>query len=663
MYQKAVFWIFGWTSYVGILLVAALECGYPGTPAYGQPRPVKETYKPGEAVSFLCYHGYTLQGPMQRVCLPNGTWAGHLPLCDRSLSTVEHLASSHHTLSMYPAENSIDGDPRTCTYTDKLRPRWIRVDMRQNYRVRAVAITVPANIYAQAPAHLTIYAISVRDSTTASYHKCAAFNGIFATTTLKLSCSGGEVEGRYIHIEDNRNRIDYFSLCEIQIFVNKGTYECGDSERPAHSYSSKTETGSVIYHCVHGYKLLGAATRHCLQDGQWSDYQPICQEIICPPIDEIKHGRISYVSRQKEQLTLGTMINVSCDYGYRTSGSPLQCEESGQWSQGNLACEPIDCGVPSVHFDSEQYILLNGTTYGGVAIQRCGLKETMLVCREDGTWSPSDLDCAEQSVLSKLGLVEEEQNDVPIGILIGMAVVVLLLLLLVILVLLMKRKKVFRCNSADSLPSKETGSTLAATSPQPYENDAFYATIPVDNHDSAETKKTFMSTILFTKKKGSESNSTSTGKKDSVDSTSTQGCIYEEIGSKNKTKLTLRQNGHIDSLSTNSEVQPVYAQVDLDEKRRSRLVKTLTDHFEPVDPPSWENTYRAEESPSFDDVDLEPIKLRELPPIPDDSGSDITYASLCIPLDPPSFVRQSEHYDELKMNSVESIMKDNELYS
>lgn len=45
-----------------------------------------------------------------------------------------------------------------------------------------------------------------------------------ATTTLKLSCSGGEIEGRYIHIEDNRNRIDYFSLCEIQIFVNKGMF-------------------------------------------------------------------------------------------------------------------------------------------------------------------------------------------------------------------------------------------------------------------------------------------------------------------------------------------------------------------------------------------------------------------------------------------------------
>lgn len=51
-----------------------------------------------------------------------------------------------------------------------------------------------------------------------------SFSVFAATTTLKISCSGGEVEGRYIHIEDNRNRIDYFSLCEIQIFVNKGMF-------------------------------------------------------------------------------------------------------------------------------------------------------------------------------------------------------------------------------------------------------------------------------------------------------------------------------------------------------------------------------------------------------------------------------------------------------
>lgn len=239
------------------------------------------------------------------------------------------------------------------------------------------------------------------------------------------------------------------------------------------------------------------------------------------------------------------------------------------------------------------------------------------------------------------------------------------------------RRKNFRRNSTDSLPSKETGSTLAANSPQPYENDAFYATIPVDNQEPVETKKNFMSTILFTKKKSSDestnnSSSTTTSssndKKDSIDSTSTQGCIYEEIGAKHKkkNKLTFSRNGKTSSPMSNGESQPVYAQVDLDEKRRCRMVKSLTDvdqHFEPVDPPPWESTYIAEEAPSFDDVDLEPIKLRELPPIPDDSGSDITYASLCIPLDPPSLVGQSESYEHCRTQSLGSIMKDNELYS
>lgn len=54
-------------------------------------------------------------------------------------------------------------------------------------------------------------------------------------------------------------------------------YECGDAERPVHSYSLRTETGAVDYRCVHGYRLLGPVTRHCLQDGQWSHSQPVCQ--------------------------------------------------------------------------------------------------------------------------------------------------------------------------------------------------------------------------------------------------------------------------------------------------------------------------------------------------------------------------------------------------
>ncbi|XP_035214984.1 sushi, von Willebrand factor type A, EGF and pentraxin domain-containing protein 1-like [Stegodyphus dumicola] len=378
--------------------VAGLECGYPGAPAFGRPHPVKESYNPGEAVSFTCVQGYALQGPFQRVCMPNGTWVGPIPLCDRSLSSVEHQASSRQTLISYPANLSIDGDRETCAYTDKMRPRWIRIDMRRSQRVRAVAITIPNGIYSRDAAQLTIYAISVRDSTTASYHKCADFNGRFSSRTLKLSCAGGEVEGRYIHVEDKRNRVNYFSLCEVEVYANKGSYDCGEAERPTHAYSVRTETGAINYRCVYGYRLEGPPIRHCLQNGQWSLYQPICREIICPYLNEIEHGRIFYSGRKRDQLTLGTIANVSCDYGYRITGNPLQCEEDGSWSKGNLTCQPIECGMPFARHESEQYILLNGTTnYESIALLKCGDQEAILICREDGTWSIPELDCATQS--------------------------------------------------------------------------------------------------------------------------------------------------------------------------------------------------------------------------------------------------------------------------
>ncbi|GIY36846.1 uncharacterized protein CEXT_415641 [Caerostris extrusa] len=95
------------TGYDGIaeeipMIQSGLECGYPGAPAFGRPHPVKELYRPGDAVSFTCAHGHSLQGALQRVCLLNGTWAGLLPLCDRSLSSVDQQASSRQTLSLYP---------------------------------------------------------------------------------------------------------------------------------------------------------------------------------------------------------------------------------------------------------------------------------------------------------------------------------------------------------------------------------------------------------------------------------------------------------------------------------------------------------------------------------------------------------------------------------
>ncbi|GFT10184.1 uncharacterized protein NPIL_144961 [Nephila pilipes] len=74
-----------------------LECGYPGAPSFGRPHPVKESYRPGDAVSFTCAHGHSLQGPLQRVCLFNGTWGGQLPLCGIIPLGVDDLKTKLHS--------------------------------------------------------------------------------------------------------------------------------------------------------------------------------------------------------------------------------------------------------------------------------------------------------------------------------------------------------------------------------------------------------------------------------------------------------------------------------------------------------------------------------------------------------------------------------------
>ncbi|KAG8182500.1 hypothetical protein JTE90_020415 [Oedothorax gibbosus] len=624
-------------------------CGYPGAPAFGRPLPLKERYRPGDGVAFACEPGYALQGaPLQRQCTHEGTWAGDMPLCDRPLSWADLQASSRQTLSLYPAQKASDGDVSSCAYTEKLRPRWLRLDMGAEKRVRAVAITVPRGMYAQDAAQLTIYAISVRDSTTASYHKCATFSGRFASQTLRVQCAGGGVEGRYVHIEDNRRQTDYFSLCEIHVYAHKGSYECGEPERPLYGYSVRTETGAVNYRCLHGYRLQGPASRTCDESGKWQPReQPICVEITCPLLPTIPHGRLVYsgVTGVDSRPTLGSNTNLTCDYGFEPTGSAIVCGEDGRWIPlvDQLSCQPVDCGpLPSRH-SSERYVLLNGTRYGGVAILSCSTseegEEELIYCREDGKWTTPRMDCSPKEIgLSRLGLVEEDQGDVPTGAVIGMAVVVFLLLLTVIFVLLLKRRKVLRQNSADSLPRKEKD-TPSNPDPAPsYDNDAFYATIPPpDASDSSKERSSVFSTIIFPnqwrrRKSGSSS-------KDSGHSSSSgNGCIYEEVGKREEPK----EVGVGKTQGGVTAAEAVYAQVDLEEKRRSRLNRA--ERFEPVDPPEWEGTYRSEGA--YDEVDLEPIKLRELPPIPPiDEG--VTYASLSLPLDPPP---------------QPTVMKDNELY-
>lgn len=148
------------------------------------------------------------------------------------------------------------------------------------------------------------------------------------------------------------------------------------------------------------------------------------------------------------------------------------------------------------------------------------------------------------------------------------------------------RRKVLRQNSADSLPRKEKETPTNQDPPPSYDNDAFYATIPPpDSSDSSKERSSLFSTVLFPnhwrrRKSGSSS-------KDSGHSSSSgNGGIYEEVGKREEPK----EVGVVKAEGGATASEAVYAQVDLDEKRRSR--QNRAERFEPVDPPEWEGTYR-----------------------------------------------------------------------
>ncbi|CAG2121924.1 unnamed protein product, partial [Medioppia subpectinata] len=97
-----------------------------------------------------------------------------------TLSPVGYTSSSE-ALSLYPPELAVDGNKRSCFYSNRRKPRWWRMDMGTPHTVISVSITVP---FASSEHHFTIYVIEVNDTTTATkYQKCASFRGIFSSQT------------------------------------------------------------------------------------------------------------------------------------------------------------------------------------------------------------------------------------------------------------------------------------------------------------------------------------------------------------------------------------------------------------------------------------------------------------------------------------------------
>ncbi|EPB71434.1 sushi domain protein [Ancylostoma ceylanicum] len=166
----------------------------------------------------------------------------------------------------------------------------------------------------------------------------------------------------------------------------------------------------VVFHCQPGFLLLGASTRKCESNGEWSDEPPICQATECPRPPDPLHGRVLGTS-----LTYQSTVTYSCKEGYRLVGQVQRiCLAEGIWAGTEPKCEgehftnQFICSPHSVeNFSNENlpeircpnlpplsngYIEGGDTYYGATATFRCletmtHEGATMAKCMESGQWS------------------------------------------------------------------------------------------------------------------------------------------------------------------------------------------------------------------------------------------------------------------------------------
>lgn len=176
------------------------------------------------------------------------------------------------------------------------------------------------------------------------YHKCASFRGVFSSKTIVIQCAKGGLKGNYLQIEDDYPQLEYFGLCEVDIFVERDAYQCGPPEVPSNGFvfAKSNQSTSVEYSCHEGFRLVGEANRTCnLKSGQWFGSEPYCERITCSAPTPITNGFYRVLADHEDVPVVGTRIVYECAPGFLLVGinDTRQCDSTGEWSGQKPYCE------------------------------------------------------------------------------------------------------------------------------------------------------------------------------------------------------------------------------------------------------------------------------------------------------------------------------------
>lgn len=97
------------------------------------------------------------------------------------------------------------------------------------------------------------------------------------------------------------------------------------------------------YLCRPPFALFGKERAECTATGQWTE-TPHCQEVSCPPPENIENGFLS--DNQKRDFAYAEKVKYGCNGDYVLDGSfEISCMNNGEWSQKPSCKAPCQVGI------------------------------------------------------------------------------------------------------------------------------------------------------------------------------------------------------------------------------------------------------------------------------------------------------------------------------
>ncbi|XP_043236987.1 uncharacterized protein LOC122389224 [Amphibalanus amphitrite] len=390
-------------------LVQGYPCGSPGKPLHGSVSPRGQLFYAGENVTITCRPGYVRFGQPTRTCSQDGTWQGLMPFCRRNVAfrsvtqgaTVPLSPQGPPSLPESPSSLAVDGSMETCSRAPRTAPsRWWQVRLPSRTRVESVGLVVPQAVHLD----LMIFVISLDtpDSPKAEYLRCANFSGGLPDSKRLFRCGAQGLVGEYVYIRDERQHLDYFTLCEVEVFAFRDLQICGDPETPAHGHVTRPDADTATYGCEAGYRLAGHRQRRCIR-GEWAGQQPVCRKIFCERPPPLENGFLEQAAGSQPLHQFNDTAQYRCHAGFVMQGGPglRTCAITGRWSGAMPRCQPLVCPMPE-RYENARYELLNGTTRWQAMVQYECLEgfvlgsdsdEPVTQCEDDGRWRPVNVTC------------------------------------------------------------------------------------------------------------------------------------------------------------------------------------------------------------------------------------------------------------------------------